>query len=71
VDNLSQYERTPFGLLNARIGVSNDRWNLTLWGKNILDQRYVTEVTAILQPYSTAINYGQLVTWGMDFRARF
>jgi iron complex outermembrane receptor protein len=71
VDNLSQYERTPFGLLNARIALNSDRWDLTLWGKNILDQRYASDVTAILEPYSTALDYGQLMTWGIDFRMRF
>ena len=71
VDNLPEYERTPFGLLNARVGLNGGRWDLTLWGKNIMDQRYVTEITAILEPYSSAINYGQLMTWGLDFRMRY
>jgi iron complex outermembrane recepter protein len=71
VDNLPEYERTPFGLLNARISLNSDRWDLTLWGKNILDQRYAADVTAILEPYSTALDYGQLMTWGIDFRMRF
>jgi iron complex outermembrane recepter protein len=71
IDNLSEYERTPFGLLNARIGISSDRWDLTLWGKNIMNQRYASDVTAILEPYSTALDYGQLMTWGIDLRMRF
>jgi iron complex outermembrane receptor protein len=71
VDNLSEYERMPFGLLNARICLNGDRWDLTLWGKNIMDQRYASDVTAILESYSTALDYGQLMTWGIDFRMRF
>jgi len=71
VDNLSEYERTPFGLLNARIGLNSERWDVTLWGKNIMDQRYASDVTAILEPYSTALDYGQLMTFGIDFRVRF
>ncbi|MBT8421966.1 MAG: TonB-dependent receptor, partial [Gammaproteobacteria bacterium] len=35
-------------LVNARIGVQNENWDIAIWGKNILDEDYVT--SQIRQP---------------------
>jgi iron complex outermembrane recepter protein len=35
--------RDPIDLLDARIGLAGQRWNATLWGKNITDEKYNQE----------------------------
>ena len=32
----------PYQLVNSSIGYRTDRWTVTLWGRNLLDERYVT-----------------------------
>jgi iron complex outermembrane receptor protein len=35
--------RDPVSLLNARLGIQGDQWNLTAWGKNLTDKIYNAE----------------------------
>jgi iron complex outermembrane receptor protein len=35
--------RSPVGLVNARLGVESDRWELALWARNLLDNEYRME----------------------------
>lgn len=45
----SRYARVPgYGVLNARVGVRIDgeRWDLSIWARNLLDKKYFTSMTA-------------------------
>ena len=48
-----------YWLYDARIGLGaeNGRWNVALWGKNLADEEYRTQVT------NSSVGYGE--TWGM------
>ena len=48
-----------YWLYDARIGVgaADARWNVSLWGKNLADEEYRTQVT------NSSVGYGE--TWGM------
>ena len=42
---LAENEGTPIeskDFLNLRLGMENENWRVTLWGKNVLDTRMVT-----------------------------
>jgi iron complex outermembrane recepter protein len=67
-----------YDTVDAQIGVESDRWSLTFWGSNILDERYASSV--YMRSISPAI-YGRLNidamqnepgdTYGAEFRWRF
>ena len=46
--------------VNGSVGVGTDRWNVSLWGRNLLDETYVTNSFFIIQfrRYVPALNDG-------------
>ncbi len=62
------------GLLNARIGIDFTEMdaNLTLWGRNITDERYYFgSFDAPAQDGRMNSYPGQPATWGVTFRKNF
>jgi len=67
-----------YDTVDAQIGLEADRWSVTLWGRNVLDERYASSV--YMRSISPAI-YGRLdidamqnepgATYGAEFRWRF
>jgi outer membrane receptor protein involved in Fe transport len=61
-----------FGILNLRLGVDIDDWNstITLWGRNVLDERYyVGSFDPPLQDSGRMNSYpSEPATWGVTFR---
>jgi iron complex outermembrane receptor protein len=56
-DTYSAYGQTPgYGVLNARIGLrlDGDRWDLSLWARNLTDKEYFTSVSAATTGLITA-----------------
>jgi iron complex outermembrane receptor protein len=56
--------RDPVSLLDARIGLGNNTWNVTVWGKNLTDEKYNTEFSpggflfkALPRRYGVEFNY--------------
>ena len=41
-DLSNSLKQDPYSLINAQIGLSYKNWNIGLWGKNILDKRYIS-----------------------------
>ena len=35
--------RDPYNLLNARLGLGSNAWNVALWGRNLADRKYLQE----------------------------
>ena len=54
-----------YWLLNARVGVSgaNDAWSLYLWGRNLTDERYRTQV--LTSSVGFGESYGEPATYGI------
>ena len=75
-DNIG-YQPT-YDTVDAQFGVEGERWSLTFWGRNILDERYASSV--FMRTISPAI-YGRLdidaiqnepgETYGAELRWRF
>ena len=71
----NRIEATDFNdrtLLNAKIGWRNDDWNLSIWGKNLTNDKYAS-VTNAVQAFSG--NQGYVLaapkTYGIDVRYNF
>lgn len=58
--------RDPVNLVDLRIGLQAEDWQVVAWSKNLFDKKYNTE-------YSTGgfLFKGQPMTWGIDFTKRF
>jgi iron complex outermembrane receptor protein len=53
-------------LFNASLGIKGDNWDVTLWGKNIFDKKYVADSYFILAgSASYAVSLGELATGGI------
>ena len=58
-----------YGLLNARIGVENDRYAAYLWGLNLTDERYRTSANDL--GAGTLVAIGAPLMVGMTFKVKF
>ena len=58
--------RNPVNLLDARLGVQNDSWSVTAWGRNLNDVQYNAE-------YSPGgfVFKAKPMRWGIDFSKSF
>jgi iron complex outermembrane receptor protein len=70
--NHPQEAQDSFNLLNLRVGVGqpNDRWRLTFWTKNLLDEEYLQSsddlTLGILQLREAPRTYGIELTGSLD-----
>jgi iron complex outermembrane receptor protein len=52
-------------LFNASAGIKGQYWDLTFWGKNILNKKYVADSLFVLAGAgSYTVSYGELATYG-------
>ncbi len=56
-------------LFNANASLRSEHWDVTLWGKNIFDKKYVADSFFILQAgeASYSASLGELATYGVTF----
>lgn len=61
--------------VDARVGLesTDNRWNITLWGRNLTDQTYITEAYQVLGFgfYIAGANYSYPRTWGVTVGRNF
>ncbi len=67
----SNTRRDAFTLYNARLGVRGDRWDATLWGRNLADKHYLAEVIPAPEFGGSFLNEGTLRAYGVEFGYRF
>ena len=65
-----QLRLPSYNTYDARIGVENGRYRVTLYGKNLSDSRGITNYTASGAPYTT-ITVTQPLTVGLSLSAKF
>lgn len=65
-DLQNQLKQGPYHLLNARIGVQKGKLGLAIWGRNLLDTRYVDYAYNF-----GAAHLGEPVTYGVSARFDF
>ena len=55
--------------INAQIGYHGDNWDVSVWGKNVLDARYATKKLAAAG--QTIVEDGAPMTFGVSVGWRF
>jgi iron complex outermembrane receptor protein len=72
--------RDPVDLLRAKASIGTDKWELSLWGENLLDEQYYAETVVIFPgpavdpvfPIAAAASFQAPPRfWGFDFKYRF
>ncbi|WP_439533139.1 TonB-dependent receptor, partial [Polymorphobacter sp.] len=69
--NDPDFARTPYDLVNARLGITSEKLDISLWGRNIFDKRYVREVAPIIAGTANAFALADARTYGVEVRFRF
>ena len=67
--NIGQIE--PRTLVNARFGLSRDKWSLDVWGRNIFDEEYISNSFFIISGVSYSPTLGDKATYGATLRYMF
>jgi iron complex outermembrane receptor protein len=68
--NLANTDRSPFSIVNARLGFGNDKWELALWSKNLLNKKYNSDAVVIL-PVAHAVYRAPDRSFGVEGRVQF
>lgn len=67
-------DRGPVNLVNARIGFSTDRWDVSLWSRNLFDKEYNEEAIVLNLAPGLTLNphyKGRPRSYGVELRGRF
>jgi iron complex outermembrane receptor protein len=67
-DNTAAFETPERDLVDARIGLEGDRWEVSLWGKNLFDDKYFTFASPGIVGFDGRI--GEPRTYGVRFVLR-
>ncbi len=68
--NAANTEREPIDIVNARLGLGNDTWEIALWAKNLLDEDYNSDAVVIL-PVAHAVFRAPDRSYGVEARFKF
>ncbi len=68
--NQPNTRRDPVDIVNARLGLQNERWELTLWSKNLFDKSYNSDAVVIL-PVAHAVYRAPGRSFGVEGRVKF
>ncbi|HSG90366.1 MAG TPA: TonB-dependent receptor [Pseudomonadales bacterium] len=69
--DMSLAQRDAYGLLNLRLGLSGDQWQVTAWGRNVLEEDYLAEVIPAPEFGGSFLHQGLGRAYGVDLRYRF
>jgi iron complex outermembrane recepter protein len=70
-ENLEFLKQESYTLVNARASLENidSQWELALWGKNLTEEEYITQVYALFGAY--VVGYNAPRTFGLSFMKRW
>lgn len=68
--NSPNTSRDPINLVNLRLGIAHERWEIVGWSRNLLDKRYNADAVVIL-PVAHAVYRAQPRSFGLEGRIRF
>lgn len=68
--NALNTERSPIDIVNARLGVGDDTWEVALWSRNLFNERYNSDAVVIL-PVAHAVFRAQTRSFGIEARYNF
>ncbi len=69
--NFDRSRRAAFDVVNLRVGLQSDRWALTAYANNLLDQRYLNEVIPAIEFGGAFISPGARRTYGVEASFNF
>jgi iron complex outermembrane receptor protein len=68
--NLSGTQRNAVGLVNGRIGVSGDNWEIVAWSRNLFNKRYNSETVPLLSILAASFK-APTRSWGIELSYDF
>ncbi|MBP03112.1 MAG: hypothetical protein CMM25_09925 [Rhodospirillaceae bacterium] len=68
--NLAGSRRDPIDLIDARVGFSGETWDLTLWGRNLTNEKYASESVPLLSILNVP-HKAPTRSYGIEARYRF
>lgn len=71
IQNTPTTQRDSVGLLNARLALSGEKWEMALWGRNLTDELYPTEAVVVLPPLINILYKAPGRTFGAELKYRF
>ena len=63
--------RDPLNLVDARLSLTNDRWQITLWSRNLFDKHYISEISAAPEFGGVFATPGKGRTFGVEGKVKF
>jgi iron complex outermembrane receptor protein len=69
--DFSKAKRDAYDTLNARISVDGENWGVTIWGRNVTDEKYLEEIIPAPEFGGSFIHPGAKDSYGIDFNYRF
>jgi iron complex outermembrane recepter protein len=68
--NSPNTSRDPVDIVNARLGIQTDRFEISLWSRNLFDENYNSDAVVIL-PVAHAVFRAPPRSYGIEGRVRF
>ena len=69
--DMSKAKRDAYDTLNARISFDAENWGVTIWGRNVTDEKYLEEIIPAPEFGGSFIHPGAKDSYGIDFNYRF
>lgn len=69
--DMSKAKRDAYDTLNARISFDAESWGVTIWGRNVTDEKYLEEIIPAPEFGGSFIHPGAKDSYGIDFNYRF
>lgn len=76
--NSSQARRSPLNLFSSRVALEGERWSFAVWGKNLTDKRYNSDVIVVFDDlalgggaYTQAVFKAPPRTYGAELSFKF
>jgi iron complex outermembrane recepter protein len=69
--NFDRSRRAAFNIVNLRVGLANERWSLTAFANNLLDEKTINEVIPAIEFGGAFISPGARRTYGVEASFNF
>ena len=69
--NFAKTARDPYDTLNVRAGLQGEKWALTAYGRNVLDEEYLEEIIPAAEFGGSFIHQGMGAAYGVEFSYDF
>jgi iron complex outermembrane recepter protein len=70
VQNTPTTRRDSIGLMNVRLGLVHERWELTAWSRDLFDKEYASEAVVLL-PFLNVLYKAPGRSFGIEGKIRF